>query len=801
MIDIIAKAESNLLTFSRLMYPGFIAPPYMRKIAEQLEAVERGDIRRLILTVPPRHGKSLLASQIFPAYFLGKHPRAKIMLSSHTQMLASDFGRNVRNFMQHPNYKLIFPGVSVSDDRSAMNAFSTTQGGEAFFMGVGGALLGRGADCFPAGTLIQTEQGVIDIAILCTLKNPPRVLSFNHKRNIMCYQKILATRKIQANALCKTTTKNGRTIISTPDHRFYSTDDNLYLPIQGLNNAKVSTYSSTHLPLLSHRIQPKSLRISKEYQKRTYRLLLQSAMLNESSRHQESTQMRTMWAIGIKENKTILRYLQNKTYTGTPKNAGHMLYLPNSICNEKQSNDILREGLCKSSSFATNDRCKQFTLQDGQELCKMVRRNETVNYGAGLQRVLSMSNLRNIQKSQVERWTKYSWQQSVDSSYRSQSGQQYSGESYRIVSDVSSEASSLQSDTISSVEIISKDSVDVYDIQVEGTNNFFANEILVHNCAIIDDPVKDAEQADSETYIAKLRNWYRETLYTRQMSGGRIIIIMQRWRANDLIGWLLDPSEQERVEDWKVINFPAIAEEDDVLGREPGEALWPEKFPVNELEGIRSVLGSRSFNGLYQQKPSLDEGAIFKREWFHIEQVDYKLLRLPVVMFLDTAQKEGKANDYSSATWGARYKNGIAVLGSLKGKFDFPRLISWTNELAWRNKISAIVIEDKSSGTSLAQSMKKTSKIPVIAMPIKGKMDKEERAHAVTPLLESGKVIFDKWLPQITQEDLFSSLLQFPTGSHDDDVDSLVGLLTYLSRANLKNVGRSTTQIPSIYDR
>src|ERR1700721_2558651 len=453
MIDILAKAESNLLTFARLVYPGFIAPPYIKKIAEQLEAVERGDIRRLILTVPPRHGKSLLASQIFPAYFLGKNPRAKIMLSSHTQMLASDFGRNCRNFMMHPNYKLIFPNVSVSDDSSAKNAFSTNQGGEAFFMGVGGALLGRGADL-----------------------------------------------------------------------------------------------------------------------------------------------------------------------------------------------------------------------------------------------------------------------------------------------------------------------------------------------ALIDDPVKNAEEADSETYIAKLRNWYRETLYTRQMTGGRIVIIMQRWRANDLIGWLLDPNEQEKVEDLKVINFPAIAEADDVLGRQEGEALWPEKYPVEELEKIRSVLGSRSFNGLYQQKPSLTEGAIFKREWFHIEQVDYKLLRAPKVVFLDTAQKEGKANDYTAGVWGARYKNGIAILGANKGKFDFPKLINWSNELCWRNKISAMVIEDKSSGISLAQSLKKTSKIPVIAMPLKGKLDKEERAHAVTPWLESGKVVFDKWLPNSTQEDLFSELLQFPTGTHDDYCDALVGLINYLTKANLKNV-------------
>jgi predicted phage terminase large subunit-like protein len=438
----------------------------LQKIAEQLEAVERGDIRRLILTVPPRHGKSLLTSQIFPAHFLGRNPRLKVMLSSHTQMLASDFGRNCRNFMMQPNFKLIFPNVSVSDDSSAKNAFSTNQGGEAFFMGVGGALLGRGADL-----------------------------------------------------------------------------------------------------------------------------------------------------------------------------------------------------------------------------------------------------------------------------------------------------------------------------------------------AIIDDPVKDAEQADSETYIKKLRDWYRETLYTRQMSGGRIIIIMQRWRANDLIGWLLDPKEQELVEDWKVINFPAIAQEDDPLGREPGEALWPEKYPVEELNKIRTVLGSRSFNGLYQQKPSLTEGAIFKREWFHIEQVDYKLLRAPKIMYLDTAQKEGQANDYSAATWGARYKNGIGVLGATKGKFDFPRLIKWTEELSYRNRISAIVVEDKSSGTSLVQSLKKTSKIPVIAMKFQGNPDKEERAHAVTPLLESGKVIFDKWSPQDTQEDLFSSLLQFPTGSHDDDVDSLVGLLTYLSRANLKNVGKGTIQMPNVWDR
>src|ERR1700722_10429726 len=97
--DYLEKAQSHLISFARLVYPGFESPIHVKKIADALMEVERGDCRRLILTVPPRHSKSLLASQIFPAWYLGRNPNHKVILASNTHTLASDFGRNCRNFM------------------------------------------------------------------------------------------------------------------------------------------------------------------------------------------------------------------------------------------------------------------------------------------------------------------------------------------------------------------------------------------------------------------------------------------------------------------------------------------------------------------------------------------------------------------------------------------------------------------------------------------------------------------------------------------------------------------------------
>ena len=132
---------------------------------------------------------------------------------------------------------------------------------------------------------------------------------------------------------------------------------------------------------------------------------------------------------------------------------------------------------------------------------------------------------------------------------------------------------------------------------------------------VVDDPIKNAEEAYSDTIRAKLWDWWLSTAYSRIEPGGVAIVLHTRWHEDDLIGRLIQEMENGG-EAWEVINFPAIAEEHDVLGRKPGESLWPARYDESALERIKNTIGPYWWSSLYQQRPSPLEGGMFKREWF-----------------------------------------------------------------------------------------------------------------------------------------------------------------------------------------
>jgi hypothetical protein len=128
---------------------------------------------------------------------------------------------------------------------------------------------------------------------------------------------------------------------------------------------------------------------------------------------------------------------------------------------------------------------------------------------------------------------------------------------------------------------------------------------------IIDDPIKDREEVNSEAIRRALHEWYSTVAYTRLQPRAAIVLIATRWHQDDLAGWLLREHSDEK---WDVVNMPAIAEADEAWRKE-GEALWASHFPLQTLELIKSAIGSSAWAALYQQRPSAAEGAIFRRDW------------------------------------------------------------------------------------------------------------------------------------------------------------------------------------------
>jgi hypothetical protein len=140
-----AMAQRSLLSFTEYTNPLYQPAEHHRRICEKLEAVERGEIDRLMIFMPPRHGKSELASKRFPAWCLGRKPTRQIIAASYNSDLANDFGRNVRNIVDEPEFREVFPDTTLAPDSHAANRMNTNHGGAYVAAGVGTAVTGRGA--------------------------------------------------------------------------------------------------------------------------------------------------------------------------------------------------------------------------------------------------------------------------------------------------------------------------------------------------------------------------------------------------------------------------------------------------------------------------------------------------------------------------------------------------------------------------------------------------------------------------------------------------------------------------------
>ena len=141
-------SQMSFLEFIRHVYPGYKVGPHHLKLIEIFEAIARGEKKRVIVNIAPRHGKSELISYLAPAWFLGKYPQKKVIMGSHTADLAVNFGRRVRNLVGSEAYKDIFPQIELQSDSKSASRWGTNFNGEYFAIGVGGALAGRGADLF-----------------------------------------------------------------------------------------------------------------------------------------------------------------------------------------------------------------------------------------------------------------------------------------------------------------------------------------------------------------------------------------------------------------------------------------------------------------------------------------------------------------------------------------------------------------------------------------------------------------------------------------------------------------------------
>lgn len=298
---------------------------------------------------------------------------------------------------------------------------------------------------------------------------------------------------------------------------------------------------------------------------------------------------------------------------------------------------------------------------------------------------------------------------------------------------------------------------------------------------IIDDPVKNWDEARSVTYQQRNIDWFNSTLYTRKQPGTTIIVLMTRWHENDLAGYLLN----NHSDDWKLIRLPAISEAGDVLREKEGIALCPQRFDEEELEKTKRAVGSQVWAGLYQQRPTALEGGIVKREW--LKYYDHAATTYDeMIQSWDLSFK--KTDDGSfvvGQVWG-RTNSDFFLVDQIRKRMNFPETKSAIRNMSLKYPDAhKKIIEDKANGPAIIDDLK--SQIPGLT-PYKDNSSKESRLSAVSAYFESGNVYipnpkYHEWV-----QDFIEELVNFPNAANDDQVDAC-------SQA-IKNLNKRRFELP-----
>lgn len=314
---------------------------------------------------------------------------------------------------------------------------------------------------------------------------------------------------------------------------------------------------------------------------------------------------------------------------------------------------------------------------------------------------------------------------------------------------------------------------------------------------IIDDPhsEQEAKTGRPEVFLPAWE-WFQSGPLQRLMPGGAIIVVMTRWSKLDLTGQMLAQMSREAgVDQWEVVNFPAI--------KDDGEPLWPEFWSLEELLAKKAALDPRYWQAQYMQDPTAEEGALIKREWWKIWEKDSPPDCEFTIMSLDAAQETNNRADYNAlTTWGVFLNEetnnyNIILLNSIKKRMEFPDLKKLVIEEYKEWEPDAFMVEKKSNGAALYQELRRMG-IPIGEFtPGKGQ-DKISRVNAVTDLFSAGIV----WAPDRRwAKEVMEECNDFPSGANDDLVDSTTLALMRFRQGGFIRLPTDEPDEPRFYRR
>lgn len=682
-----AEARESLAAYKQYVMHGYIPAPYLDhidsllvQVAQFLETRGERGIQNLLISMPPRHGKTLSVGVMFATWLLGRNPALNVITTAYGAALAVSTSRKARRVVRSQAYQSLF-ALRIADElRGAGDwSFKGYQGGMSA-MGVLGAATGKGADCFSAGTLVTTTDGDIPIERLCALENPPYIIGFCHKTGQQVRARIAARRVIKSDKLIRVHFHSGKALDCTPDHRIFA--DGEYVAAERLKpNAVVQTvsrlrYADDQNAVFSvlQRITPQDDRFdlcklrdgisaAQIRSRQSAEQGLQRFVLRESVQRGAPCDKKCGALQDLREaQKAGALVLQQRMQAAAAQGCDTALQgLRERIRAQPFAPNVLQSDLCKPRAFKANDRA-QNPQGDSRRKSKQhpVQENTPLHIGA------RQSQLRGVRGDN----------QIAHTPYRRELAQSPPRKSDNDVQFMPYNAPQIAQDAVSRIERLSANAKPVYDIQVEGCHNFFANGILVHNCLLIDDPIKNRAEAESERIRDRVWADLQDSFFTRLNDAWSTrVVIGTRWHIDDPIGRLLKTEGDK----WHVVTFPAYAEDDDIL-REQGEPLV---FPsltkaqaVSRYESRRKSMTLASWSALYQQAPIETIGGFFLRDWLNIvnepPEISY------AVRYWDLAMSDNPSADYTAGVKiGAGSDGHFYVLDVVRRRVDWGELIQF----------------------------------------------------------------------------------------------------------------------------
>jgi len=734
-----------------------------RLILETMERVSNTPHGRAMFFMPPGSAKSTYASVVFPSRYLGAEKNRKVILASYGDDLARKMGRRTRSIIKQKRFKGIYD-CELTSESSAAQEFSLTNGSEYIATGILGGVTGNRAHCLRPGTLVQTDQGLIAIDELFERSFSGKVLSYEHNTKRLVYRSVKALARRKASGFYRVVTAAGSVVEATGDHRFWTE--------RGWVEARFLAEGDRLVRVLQDGIDSSGVCAAEGSAKRAESGLLR-ALLPSKSRQCLSRIFRASMQ-GLRESRLAqiaLVLLGRLSRAGKGEegceSAREFGYSDAPMRGVQQAIQADERNQRRSVLLAGVQGSWACHADIREEQSGMAQWSKSSPFATALGSLVPQSPTSNI----VEGWDEVRGVlvsgSAACASHRHGCVEQSLEQSGDALRDLPPEmacgrAFEAQDDVVAVVERVCE-STEVYDIQVEGTECFFANGILVHNCIIIDDPVKGREQADSPIIRDKVWDAYNDDLKTRLIPGGSIIIIQTRWHEDDLAGRILP-------EDWKGESGPILCRDgnvweivclqarcevhNDPLGRKIGEYLWPQWF--TEKHWLQFQNNVRTWASLYQQLPRPLEGTLFQLPSMLVDGMPVPWPKNCDYVFavLDSALKAGDKNDGTAVTFFARNRyvgHPLIILDWDITQIEsdliadwFPSVMSRLEELAKlcgaRLGSAGSFIEDKGSGITLLQRAARSG-WPAQAIDSKlTSMSKDARGTGVSDFVHHGKV-------------------------------------------------------------